>query len=69
MTISLIRNGISRASKTSAECLGWQDQVGTVQVGTLADLVIARHQVSRVECEELFFNAPLIVAPDVTHCH
>jgi uncharacterized DUF497 family protein len=26
-----------------------------------------RHRVSRVECEELFFNTPLIVAPDVPH--
>ena len=26
-----------------------------------------RHQVSRAECEELFFKEPLIVAPDVKH--
>lgn len=27
----------------------------------------AKHQVSNAECEELFFNSPLIVAEDVKH--
>lgn len=26
-----------------------------------------RHQVSTAECEQLFFNQPLVVAPDVKH--
>ncbi|MBN2578409.1 MAG: BrnT family toxin [Pirellulales bacterium] len=26
-----------------------------------------KHQVSPAECEELFFNEPLVVAPDVKH--
>ena len=27
------------------------------------------HQVSSGECEQFFFNRPLIVAPDATHSH
>jgi hypothetical protein len=27
----------------------------------------AGHAVSQVECEEVFFNAPLLLLPDVTH--
>ncbi len=33
---------IVATTKTAAECLGWQDRVGTVEVGKLADLVIAK---------------------------
>ena len=33
---------IIATTKTAAECLGWQDQVGTVEVGKLADIVIAK---------------------------
>ena len=33
---------IVATTKTAAECLGWQDQVGTVEVGKLADLVIVK---------------------------
>jgi imidazolonepropionase-like amidohydrolase len=33
---------IVAATKNAAECLGWQDKVGTIQVGKLADIVIAK---------------------------
>jgi len=33
---------IVATTKTAAECLGWQEQVGTVQVGKLADIVIVK---------------------------
>lgn len=33
---------IVATTKTAAECLGWQDQVGTLEPGKLADLVIAK---------------------------
>lgn len=33
---------IVATTKTAAECLGWQDRVGTVEPGKLADIVIAR---------------------------
>lgn len=33
---------IVATTKTASECLGWQDQVGTVQTGKLADIVIAK---------------------------
>ncbi|MBP9075122.1 MAG: amidohydrolase family protein, partial [Caldilineaceae bacterium] len=33
---------IVATTKTAAECLGWQDRVGTVEVGKLADLIITR---------------------------
>ncbi|MBI5293807.1 MAG: amidohydrolase family protein [Chloroflexi bacterium] len=33
---------IVATTKTAAECLGWQDRVGTVQAGKLADLVIVK---------------------------
>lgn len=29
-------------TRTAAECLGWQDRVGTIQEGKLADIVLAR---------------------------
>jgi len=32
---------IVATTKTAAECLGWQDRVGTLEAGKLADLVIA----------------------------
>ena len=43
------------------ECTGFQWDEGNAEKNWI------RHQVSRVECEELFFNAPLIVAPDGKH--
>ncbi|MBI1745620.1 MAG: BrnT family toxin [Acidobacteria bacterium] len=43
------------------ECIGFQWDAGKVEKNWI------RHQVSRAECEELFFNKPLIVAPDVRH--
>lgn len=33
---------IVATTRTAAECLGWQDRVGTIEPGKLADLVIAR---------------------------
>ncbi len=33
---------IVATSKTAAECLGWQDKVGTLAVGKLADVVISK---------------------------
>lgn len=31
---------IAAATKTAAECLGWQDRIGTVEVGKLADVIV-----------------------------
>jgi len=33
---------IVATTRVAAECLGWQDRVGTVEAGKLADIVIAR---------------------------
>ncbi|MBZ0302235.1 MAG: amidohydrolase family protein [Anaerolineae bacterium] len=33
---------IVATTKTAAECLGWQDQVGTVEAGKLADVILTR---------------------------
>ena len=33
---------IVATTKTAAECLGWQDQIGTLQAGKLADVIITR---------------------------
>lgn len=33
---------IVATTKVAAECLGWQDRVGTVEAGKLADLIITR---------------------------
>lgn len=33
---------IVATTKTAAECLGWQDRVGTLETGKLADIVISR---------------------------
>lgn len=33
---------IVATTKTAAECLGWQDRVGTIEPGKFADVVIAR---------------------------
>jgi uncharacterized DUF497 family protein len=43
------------------ECTGFQWDAGNAEKNWI------RHQVSRAECEELFFNEPLIVAPDAQH--
>lgn len=43
------------------ECAGFQWDEGNAEKNWI------RHQVSRAECEELFLNEPLIVAPDVKH--
>ena len=29
-------------TRTAAECLGWQDRLGTLEVGKLADVIITR---------------------------
>ena len=33
---------IVATTKTAAECLGWQDRVGTLEVGKFADVVVVR---------------------------
>ena len=33
---------IVATTKTAAECLGWEDSVGTLEAGKLADIVIAK---------------------------
>ncbi len=33
---------IVATTRTAAECLGWQDRVGTVEAGKVADIVVAR---------------------------
>lgn len=33
---------IVATTRTAAECLGWQDQIGTIEAGKLADIVVAR---------------------------
>ncbi|MDE3155739.1 MAG: amidohydrolase family protein [Acidobacteriota bacterium] len=35
-------DALTATTKVAAECLGWQDRVGTVEAGKLADLVISR---------------------------
>ncbi len=44
-----------------AQCTGFQWDAGN------ADKNWELHQVSRGECEQVFFNRPLLVAPDVGH--
>jgi uncharacterized DUF497 family protein len=43
------------------ECTGFQWDEGNAEKNWL------KHKVSRVECEEVFFNEPLVAASDVTH--
>ena len=43
------------------ECTGFQWDEGNAEKNWL------RHKVSRVECEEVFFNEPLLVAADAEH--
>jgi len=33
---------IVATTRTAAECMGWDDRIGTLEVGKLADVVIAR---------------------------
>jgi imidazolonepropionase-like amidohydrolase len=33
---------IVATTKLAAECLGWQDEVGTIQAGKLADVIIVK---------------------------
>ena len=44
-----------------AQCTGFQWDVGN------ADKNWDLHQVSQGECEQVFFNRPLLVAPDIEH--
>ena len=44
-----------------AGCEGFQWDAGN------ADKIWCRHQVTRAECEELFFNRPLVVGGDEKH--
>ena len=43
------------------ECTGFQWDAGNAEKNWI------KHSVSRVECEELFFNEPLLIAMDVKH--
>ncbi len=43
------------------ECTGFQWDEGNSEKNWL------KHKVSRAECEEVFFNEPLLVASDVKH--
>ena len=36
------KEAIVAGTRTSAECLGWQDKIGTVEMGKLADLVVSK---------------------------
>ena len=44
-----------------AQCTGFQWDAGS------ADKNWELHQVSQGECEQVFFNRPLVVAPDLEH--
>src|SRR5438046_10349179 len=44
-----------------AQCTGFQWDAGN------ADKNRDLHQVSQGECEQVFFNRPLLVAPDIEH--
>ncbi len=44
-----------------AQCTGFQWDAGN------ADKNWDLHQVSQGECEQVFFNRPLLVAPDIEH--
>jgi uncharacterized DUF497 family protein len=43
------------------ECAGFEWDEGNSEKNWI------KHQVSRAECEELFFNEPLVAAPDEKH--
>lgn len=43
------------------ECVGFEWDEGNSEKNWL------KHQVGRAECEELFFNDPLLIAPDEKH--
>ena len=43
------------------ECTGFQWDEGNAEKNWI------KHKVSRVECEEVFFNEPLLVASEVKH--
>jgi uncharacterized protein len=44
-----------------AACTGFDWDEGNAEKNWI------KHQVSQAECEELFFNQPLVIAPDVKH--
>ncbi len=44
-----------------SQCIGFQWDEGNAEKSWI------KHDVSRVECEQAFFNRPLIVADDVLH--
>jgi uncharacterized DUF497 family protein len=47
--------------KRLAECEGFQWDAGN------AEKILSRHWVTPAECEELFFNRPLVVGDDEAH--
>jgi uncharacterized DUF497 family protein len=46
-----------------AQCTGFEWDAGN------APKVLARHQVTPGECEQVFFHEPLLIAPDPRHSH
>jgi uncharacterized protein len=46
-----------------AECAGFQWEGGNAEKNW------ELHQVSNAECEQVFFNRPILVAPDEKHSH
>ncbi len=53
---------IVATTKTAAECLGWQDQVGTLQAGKLADvLVVKTNPLQDIRSLELVDNIALVM--------
>jgi len=50
-------------SEQLRECTGFQWDEGNAEKNWV------KHKVSRAECEEVFYNEPLLVALDVSHSH
>ena len=61
MYIFSIYIGVPGFPDDLAQCTGFQWNAGNVDKNR--DL----HQVSQGECEQVFFNRPLLVAPDIEH--
>ena len=49
-------------TKVAAECLGWQDRVGTLETGKLADIVISkRDPLAHIQSLENVDNIVLVM--------
>lgn len=54
------------SSKTAAECLGWEQRVGTLQAGKLADVIVARENpLQNLRALENPDNIPLVIKDGV----